>query len=205
MSDISRIHQRVTMISEVFTPTRIVNRGIREFLDEDYLREHSKDGDGTDLEFELRSTGVRYVDTPEYHQHKYDIAIGLAEAALASCGTTPLLLTGANGIQEGANGAARLFIGVRDPGRLRAVLDSLNTVGPEVQRSTSDRLYVEFAQGSLTRNVQQRRDAGEKLASLGRHPGVKGQLAVAMPPRLVTRDIHLHTNNGRTVGQADAS
>jgi hypothetical protein len=202
MSDIDRIHQRVTMISEVFTPTRIVNKGIREFLDDDYLEEHPME---EDTRFELRSTGVRYVDTLEYHQHRYDIAIGLAEKALSDCGTTPLLLSGANGIQEGTNGAARLFIGVRDPGRLRAVLDSLNPVGPEVQRSTSDRLYVEFAQGSLTRNVQQRRDAGEKLASLGRHPAAKGQLAVAMPPRLVTRDIHLHTSAGRVIGQSNAS
>ena len=204
MSDIPRIHRRVTMISEVFTPTAIVNRGIRQFLDEDYVEERSNE-DGSDIGFELRSTGVRYVDTAEYYQHRFDIAIGLAEKALALSGSTPLLLTGANGIQEGKNGAARLFIGVRDPGRLRSMLDSLNLIGPEVQRSTSDRLYVEFAQGSLTKNVVQRRAAAEKLAALGRHPGAKGQLAVAAPPRLVTRDIHLHTNAGRIIGQSNAS
>lgn len=205
MSGIDRIHERVTMISEVFTPTDTVNRRLREFIDEEYLEAHTKEPDGSDMKFELRSTGFRVVDTAEYHRHQYDIAVGLAETALEACGSAPLLLTGANGIQEGKDGAARLFIGVRDPGRLRAMLDSLGHIGPETSRSVSDRLYVEFARGSLTKNVQQRRDAGAKLASMGRHPSAGKQLFVAAPPKLVTRDIHLHSRNGRPIGQSEAS
>jgi len=193
------------MISEVFTPTDMVNRRLREFLDEEYLAEHAKEPDGSDVRFEVRSTGFRVVDTADYYRHRFDIAVGLAEAALVACGTAPLHLTGASGIQEGKDGAARLYLGVHDPGRLRAMLDSLNAIGPEEHRSVSDRLYVELAQGSLTRNIQQRRDAGAKLAAMGRHPGSKHQLTVATPPRLVTRDIHLHSQGGRILGQSDAS
>jgi hypothetical protein len=193
------------MISEVFTPTDTVNKRLREFLDEEYLEEHAKEPDGSDVRFELRSTGLRVVDTADYYRHRFDIGIGLAEAALLNCGTAPLQLTGANGIQEGKNGAARLYVGVRDPARLQEMLDSLDKIGPEAHPSASDRLYVEFAQGSLTKNVQQRREAGAELASMGRHPSAGRQLFVATPPKLVTRDIRLHSRDGQVIGQSDAS
>jgi hypothetical protein len=205
MSDITRIHERVTMISEVFTPTDTVNKRLREFIDEEYLEEHTKEPDGSDMRFELRSTGFRVVNTGDYYRHQFDISIGLAEAALAACGTAPLHLTGTSGIQEGKNGAARIYLGVREPGRLRPMLDSLDAISPEEHRSLSDRLYVELAQGSLTKNVLQRRQAGAELASMGRHPSARNQLFVATPPKLVTRDIHLHSQNGRVLGQSDAS
>jgi len=170
-----------TVVHEVMDPSEMVRKLIAQLLEEPEKASRVS----------LHTSVQRVIDRRKINAHprsEYAREFRQAEVFLANVGRTALLLGDGTELRRASDGSERLIFHPRHQAQLDLFTSAMDDLPSMVeQNSTEGHLYVQFAAGSLTRDIGRRRDVLSLIDARSRHPGTKPHMK-ADNPRIVMRD-----------------